>query len=252
MRYRTQLILSLFLSLSTIGSGQIFDGGQGDGSDINRLDGTTLAGDTLSVIYAGGFGDGSDIHGLASTTLDGLSLTVVFSGGRGDGYDTASAFTTLAGLNLAALYAGGSGDGYDSLLASSFTLGETTRFDFDMDGIPDDWELLYQTVLNPKDPNDAGIDSDGDGFLNIEEYEANTKPDDPSSFFYARIAEKLSGGYEILFNTSADRYYRLQLSTDLSAFPAVTAPVQGTGAEMSEDLPAGDKVFGRIEVQVSP
>jgi hypothetical protein len=40
--------------------------------------------------------------------------------------------------------------------------------DTDGDGIPDEWELKYG--LNPNDPSDAGKDSSGDGYTNIEKY----------------------------------------------------------------------------------
>jgi hypothetical protein len=40
--------------------------------------------------------------------------------------------------------------------------------DTDDDGIPDDWEIAHR--LNPRDPKDAALDRDGDGYTNIEEY----------------------------------------------------------------------------------
>jgi hypothetical protein len=40
--------------------------------------------------------------------------------------------------------------------------------DTDKDGIPDDWEKDYG--LDPDDPSDASLDSDGDNFTNLEEY----------------------------------------------------------------------------------
>lgn len=43
--------------------------------------------------------------------------------------------------------------------------------DADGDGMPDKWETRYK--LNPKDPADAALDSDGDGFTNLEEYQAS-------------------------------------------------------------------------------
>lgn len=51
--------------------------------------------------------------------------------------------------------------------------------DSDHDGMPNDWELQYG--LNPNDAKDAAADADGDGFTNLEEYEAKTDPKDKSS-----------------------------------------------------------------------
>ncbi|MBN2610003.1 MAG: polysaccharide lyase [Bacteroidales bacterium] len=42
------------------------------------------------------------------------------------------------------------------------------RKDTDMDGMPDEWEKKYK--LNPKDPADAVLDCNGDGYTNIEKY----------------------------------------------------------------------------------
>ncbi len=46
--------------------------------------------------------------------------------------------------------------------------------DDDNDGMSDSWEGLYG--LNPIDPGDAGLDGDGDGFTNLEEYIGQTDP----------------------------------------------------------------------------
>ena len=40
--------------------------------------------------------------------------------------------------------------------------------DTDHDGIPDNWETAHG--LNPKDPNDANGDCNGDGYTNLEKY----------------------------------------------------------------------------------
>lgn len=50
----------------------------------------------------------------------------------------------------------------------------TPYLDTDKDGLPDAWEKKYK--LNPNDPYDATIDSDGDGYTNIEEYINGTNP----------------------------------------------------------------------------
>lgn len=49
--------------------------------------------------------------------------------------------------------------------------------DCDGDGMPDDWELRYG--LDPTDPSDANLDSDGDGYTNIEEFLNGTNPLSP-------------------------------------------------------------------------
>lgn len=46
--------------------------------------------------------------------------------------------------------------------------------DADGDGMPDEWEKRYGLAVN--DPQDASLDADGDGFTNLEEYEAKTDP----------------------------------------------------------------------------
>ena len=45
--------------------------------------------------------------------------------------------------------------------------------DTDSDGLPDGWEVLYG--LNPL-VNDAGMDPDGDGYTNLEEYQKGKNP----------------------------------------------------------------------------
>lgn len=53
-------------------------------------------------------------------------------------------------------------------------IGDVCDLDDDNDQLPDDFEVQFG--LNPKDPADALIDSDGDGVNNLDEYLAGTDP----------------------------------------------------------------------------
>lgn len=50
--------------------------------------------------------------------------------------------------------------------------------DSDSDGMPDQWEILNQLAINE---NDAQIDSDTDGLVNIDEFDYGTDPNEPDS-----------------------------------------------------------------------
>jgi hypothetical protein len=54
------------------------------------------------------------------------------------------------------------------------------RDDRDGDGIPNIFEDAYPGVLDSDDPGDAGQDFDGDGRINILEYQQGTDPSDPA------------------------------------------------------------------------
>jgi preprotein translocase subunit SecG len=58
-------------------------------------------------------------------------------------------------------------------------IGDNADPDDDNDGMPDDWE--NENTLDPNDPEDAKIDSDRDGFTNLEEYKEGTDPMDDTS-----------------------------------------------------------------------
>ncbi len=64
----------------------------------------------------------------------------------------------------------------------TYCLGTATDprvWDTDDDGMSDGWES--RQGLSPLDPSDAGLDPDGDGLTNLDEYRAGTDPHDPDS-----------------------------------------------------------------------
>ncbi len=66
--------------------------------------------------------------------------------------------------------------GFHAKSGSTFTAKIGTVLDNDNDGMPDEWEPLYD--LDPGDPNDALVDDprDGDGYCNLREYLSNSDP----------------------------------------------------------------------------
>lgn len=57
---------------------------------------------------------------------------------------------------------------------------EKVPVDTDGDGMPDDWERQYK--LDPKNPADGAIDSDGDVYTNVEEYLNGTNPQEKINY----------------------------------------------------------------------
>src|SRR5262245_19307264 len=51
--------------------------------------------------------------------------------------------------------------------------------DADDDGMPDSWELAHG--LDPNNPDDAWFDSDGDGVINLFEFQLGSDPRDPAT-----------------------------------------------------------------------
>ena len=73
-------------------------------------------------------------------------------------------------------------DGYSNTDTDTCTVN--VGLDSDNDGMPDAWEELYPTILDPNDFNDADVDSDpgvGDGYSNLSEYLHSSDPNNSSS-----------------------------------------------------------------------
>ncbi|MGJ8726660.1 MAG: hypothetical protein ACSHYB_19095, partial [Roseibacillus sp.] len=229
----------------------LFDGGNGDGHDVETRLGTTITNENIDVLFDGGNGDGHDVETRLGTTITNENIDVLFDGGNGDGHDVESRLgTTLTNQNIQVLFDGGNGDGFDVDQQSGLALIPVE--DSDGDEMPDIWEKLYP-FLDAGNPGDAVLDFDGDGMSNLDEYFADTNPGDPSSVFCIDIRPDGVGGREIFFDTSAARYYRLELSPDLDNWTFENLSFLGTGIEVVLPLPAGNsEEFGRVYVAPYP
>jgi DNA-binding beta-propeller fold protein YncE len=123
--------------------------------------------------------------------------------------------------------------------------------DNDRDSLPDWWETAFN--LDPADPLDTRVDSDGDGASNGDEFLAGTSPRDPADSLRLVASFRDGGGVRLQFSTHPDRQYRLEFRYRLDAgtwFP-VTEPIIGDGHEMEREFgtPPGGWGYWRLVVK---
>ncbi len=122
--------------------------------------------------------------------------------------------------------------------------------DTDGDGMADGFEVAHN--LNPLSPGDAGLDPDGDGQSNRQEFLAGTSPNSATSVF--RITQSVLDGdrrVSLTWTATAGRRYQIQhkaslAATDWTALGTVTASsALGTYLTAPSVAPAG---FYRVTV----
>jgi hypothetical protein len=115
---------------------------------------------------------------------------------------------------------------YEFLLATADSNG---------DGIPDGW--CQRHGLSPVDPGVAESNPDQDPHTTFQEWEADTDPADPESYFrIMRIAG--TDPFTVEFLSSADRRYTLSYTTELSGAPGAATSWSDVPGQV--DLPGAD------------
>ena len=164
----------------------------------------------------------------------------------------------LGSHRLTALAVMSSGDATLSNVVSVNMLQQGAS-DTDGDSIPDEYEIAHN--LNPLDPADAGLDSDGDGLTNLKEFIFGTAAEIPDRYAINTMYHSISGTNTISFPTIPGRSYRVMYGDTLLSWQAASGAITGTGAtiQWTDDgvttgspPSAGLKRFYRIEVTVVP
>lgn len=155
--------------------------------------------------------------------------------------------------------------GRGNILALSFSVTEEiVSDDLNGNGIPDSWEMLYSSARNGHagislSGDDSGLDNDGDGFTNKEEWMLGTDPLDESSRLAIWSIEPKPDSLQIRFAPLVGgRAYSLQRSTTLLATSSDWKTVATFIADEDMEsflwvlpVPSGSSNFYRVSVEVS-
>jgi hypothetical protein len=115
----------------------------------------------------------------------------------------------------------------DSEITDTFTIIKQGAADSDGDRIPDEYEILHG--LNRQSAADAALDSDGDGYTNLEEWAFGLLASTPDR--YAWTVTRTNPNVTVTCPTLAGRTYRVWFSSDLVAWQPASAPFAGTGGD---------------------
>lgn len=122
---------------------------------------------------------------------------------------------------------------------------EPSAQDSDGDGLPDSWEDTYG--LDRRNPADAALDLDNDGFTNHQEFAAGTDPKDPQSRLWLQATRQVISGtrqIRLQFPAVAGRTYVLEYFDELAIGNWVnlgsgTSPVVAGLISITDILPTG-------------
>ena len=119
------------------------------------------------------------------------------------------------------------------LLASPGSANRALGSDSDLDGLPDDWEILHG--FNPAIGGDANGDPDGDGARNLAELAAGTDPRLATSVLVATALRDGSGQFALGFHAEPGITYSIFASDDLGTWTKL-GNVQDQGAAVDVEV----------------
>ena len=103
--------------------------------------------------------------------------------------------------------------------------------------MPDDWEAAHQ--LNADDPDDAALDSDKDGFTNLQEYLAGTDPNSSTSALRITAITREGDDIRVTWMTAAGKTNALQRRENLLVIPVPIFTVTNTVGTTTNYLDVG-------------
>jgi hypothetical protein len=117
--------------------------------------------------------------------------------------------------------------------------------------MPNDFETANGFSVN--DGSDAGLDADGDGMTNLQEYQAGTNPRSAASVLRINSVEKSGGDIVVTFPSVVGKTYRVEASPGVTgAWFILSDNLHGTNDLISvsdvEATDQGQQRFYRVGV----
>jgi len=125
--------------------------------------------------------------------------------------------------------------GYFGQTMSNYVNGMVTNLPVLPYGTPAAWLIANGFTVASAWTNDEILDTDGDGLLNWQEYQANTNPNDRNSKLTvsSMVRSPIDGRWQLTFSSALNRDYQVQASTDLVNWRIVQDAIPGTGTNIS-------------------